>query len=390
MEFTQVVQRVGIKEYPEEMAKIYAQLPADNTPVCDLELIDKLQREYKVFGKYYDLVTDAAVQINADEAFSAWVRVLSVYCVENPSKPPVPEFDGDLKKDFVSLFALVPEIPSGIEKYKAYGFSEEEITENMHAFEKGIGAGKGRIGRPGVNQLYFGWLTHFSRAQIFKLHGLQFELRKMPISAAFLRNKHSGQLLPVMVSGEFDASGKQRIGSKGYEEPREGSFAPKFTEDEHNYYGHSAVNCVVSNRLQTFPKAQWECVARPGDKSLGMHFPKGADISQENFNKAIAAARKLLQERFPEYVGCPIECSSWLLDPGLEDILGPNSKIVQLGKRYARFPVKSAGKHVFGFVFPANVDNYEDLPENTTLERGLKQLYLNGGCNYAFRGMVVE
>lgn len=390
MDFKQIVQTVGISEYPEEMEQIYARLPVDDTSVCDLELIDRLQREYEVFGKYYDLVRDVAVQINADEAFSAWVRVLSVYCVDHPSKPPVPEFDGDPKKDFVSLFAIIPEIPSGIEKYRAYGFSEEEITESMHAFEKGIGAGKGRIGRPGVNQLYFGWLTHFSRAQIFKLYGLQFELRKLPANAVFLRNKKTGQLVPVMACGEFAASGKQRIGSKGYEEADEGSFTAEFSEDDENYYGHGAVNCVVSSQVQTFPKTQWECVGRPGDKSLGMHFPKGADISQENFNKAIAAARKLLQERFPEYVGCPIECSSWLLDPALEDILGPNSKIVQLGKRYARFPVKSNGKHVFGFVFPANVEKYEDLPENTSLERGLKQLYLNGGCNYAFRGMVIE
>lgn len=390
MDFNKMLEAVGIMDCPEEFKDIFDKLPADDVPVCDLALIDKLQEEYNVFGRFYGVVRDAAQKINEDAAFSAWVRVLMAYSRISREKPPVPLFDGDPKKDLVSFFAIIPEIPNGIARYKKMGFTEEEIAENMREFVSGISIVEEQVGRPAVNALYYVWLWHFARAEIFKVHSIQFEFRTMPTRAVFLRNKKTGQVIPVMVTGEFDASGKHRIGSLFYEEAGDGAFATEFSEDDENFYGHGAVACAVSAQRQTFPKSQWECIARPGDKSLGMHFPRKADISPENFTRAIEKARKIVQERCPEYIGCPIECSSWLLDPALEDILGPESKIVQMGKRFVRYPVKSGGKHVFGFVFPKNVKDYASLPENTRLERGLKQLYLGGGCNYSCSGMVIE
>lgn len=390
MDFKQMTEAVGIAQCPEGFEEIYANLPADGTPVCDLALIDKLQKDYNVFDRFYTVIRDVAQKINGDEAFSAWVRVLMAYSRISRERPPVPVFDGDPKKDLVSFFAIIPEIPNGIARYQKMGFTEAEIAENMREFVSGISIVEQQVGRPAVNALYFIWLWHFARAEIFKVHSIQFEFRKMPTRAVFLRNKKTGQLMPVMVGGAFDASGKHRIGSLFYEEAGEGAFAPEFAEDDENYYGHGAVDAVVSAQKQTFPKSQWECVARPGDKCLGMHFPRNADISPENFSRAIKEARRVVQERCPEYTGCPIECSSWLLDPALEDILGSDSKIVQMGKRYVRYPIKSSGKHVFGFVFPKGVKDYATLPDNTRLERGLKQLYLDGGCNYSYCGMVIE
>ena len=73
----------------------------------------------------------------------------------------------------------------------------------------------------------------------------------------------------------------------------------------------------------------------------------------------------------------------------LADILGPESKIVQYGNRFVRYPVMSAGREVFSFVFPPNITDLNELPENTRLERGLKKLYLSGGYIHAFYGVIL-
>ena len=65
------------------------------------------------------------------------------------------------------------------------------------------------------------------------------------------------------------------------------------------------------------------------------------------------------------------------------------SKIVAFGNRFNRYPGDSKGKEVFSFVFTTPVDDWNDLPENTTLERNLKKLYLSCGFVHAFAGVIL-
>ena len=119
-----------------------------------------------------------------------------------------------------------------------------------------------------------------------------------------------------------------------------------------------------------------------------MHLPRGADITEENVRRACKAAFEIVQKSYPNYIGVPVQCGSWLLDPGNEELLGPDSNVVRFGKLFARIPTKSGGRAANGFVFPGKPLADEDLPEDTRLQRGLKQRYLNGGYSYGFSGIL--
>jgi hypothetical protein len=41
------------------------------------------------------------------------------------------------------------------------------------------------------------------------------------------------------------------------------------------------------------------------------------------------------------------------------------------------------------YVYPLGVKNYEELPENTSLQRGLKKVYLNGDFVYDTSGVIL-
>ena len=344
-----------------------------------------------MFGDYYDLVCEYAEKVNADPARSAWVRTAVAFCragdFAQAKSVPVPAFDGTLLTNMLTFYILAAQIPDSLAEYRRRGFREEELEDHYKVYRNSLAIVENHTGLPGTNSLYYGWDTHFIKAQIFEVGGLQFEMRTLPGAAVYLRNKESGQVLPVMCAGAFHRSGKQALGSAGYTDA-EGAFTCSYREDEENYYGFGCHDYVVADHEEAFSKKAWEIAISPGEPCLGMHIPAGADISVAATQKAIALAREVASERYPEFSGRLVYCSSWLLDPGLTRMLGQESKISGFQRLYTRHPQKSSGMHVFGFVFPKNYGSFDKLPENTRLMRLLKQLYLNGGYNYAYAGVI--
>lgn len=389
MKLCDIAAAIGIETYPEAMEACYD--PFDNTPACDLLQLEGLQEQYDMFGSYYALVREYGEKLNHDPMRSAWVKTAVAFCragdFNQAKSVPVPKADGTMMTSMLPFYILAAQIPDSLAEYRRRGFAEEELERHYKVYRDSLAIVKDHTGMPGTNALYYGWDTHFIKAQIFEIEGLQYEMRTLPGAAAYLREKATGKVLPVMCSGTFHKSGRQILGSAGYEEEK-GAFSCEFREDSENYYGHGCLDCVVSDREQIFPKGDWECLMRPGDPCLGMHIPAKADITQEAMDRSMEAARKLVGERFPEFSGRQVYCSSWLLDPQLGKLLGENANITGFQNRYIRHPQKSAGMHVFGFVFPKRYGSFETLPEDSGLRRKLKQLYLDGGHIYAYAGVI--
>ena len=127
----------------------------------------------------------------------------------------------------------------------------------------------------------------------------------------------------------------------------------------------------------------------PGDCMLGIHIPRGTSITPEN-TKAIDMAFRHAATYYKEYHPKAIHCGSWLLNPDLANVIGEESNIVRFGALFQRYPAKSDGRSVFGFVFERSAfPKLEELPENTSLQRKLKQMYLDGTWIHNFSGFYV-
>lgn len=389
MDMQKIAQQLGIETYPEILNILRENL--DAASACDLELIADAQEKYNAFGAYYDYVVEGAKQINADPVYSAWVKTVSAF-LNDPDlgsyrDVPVLPLNGTPKQDLAMLMTLIPFIPAAAEKYTEGGFSVKETASYLQAFGSCMNSTKIRTGYVGLDKTYFMWLHHFAFAEIFRIHGIQFEFAKINKNDAYLKNKVSGEILPIMYAGQVHASGRMLVGAGGYEDDT-GSFTAEFTETEDSYIGYGVYGHVINREKKIYPKTQWELLAKAGDKCLAMHLPRGADIREENVRRACTAAFEIVKKSYPVYVGAPVQCGSWLLDPGNEEILGPDSNVVRFGKLFVRIPTKSAGRAANGFVFPGKPLADEDLPEDTRLQRGLKERYLSGGYSYSFRGIL--
>lgn len=390
MDMQTIAKELGIETYPEILDSLCENLK--DGPACDLRLIADSQEKYKAFGDYYDYVLEGAKEINADPIYSAWVKTISTF-LSDPNLGsyrdiPVLPLNGTSKQDMAMLMTLVPFIPNAAATYTKGGFSHDETAHYMQAYGNNLHSTKIRTGYVGLDKTYFMWLHHFAFAEIFRVHGIQFEFAKINKNNAYLKNKISSEILPVMYAGQVHASGKMLVGAGGYEDDT-GSFTAELTETEDSYIGYGVYDHVVDREKKVYLKTHWELIAKAGDKCLAMHLPRGADIREENVRRACDAAFAIVAKSYPDYVGVPVQCGSWLLDPGIEDLLGPDSNVVRFGKLFARVPSKSSGRAANSFVFPGKAVPDAELPEDTRLQRALKQRYLNGGYSYGFTGILI-
>lgn len=393
-ELRMIADRLKLGEYPELMEEIFESQKGSKIPACDMALIDRLQQEHNLFGKYYELVKKAALGINADPDMNLWVRAAAEYCLRSDGyvmakKLPVPTRDGSLELDFMMLCVMLPRIPVGFKNLTDHGFTKEELWDMENAFISGMSIVEEQSGRPGIDGVYYGWLFLYLQGNIFRVDTMQFELRNLPGNVLWLKNRETGHIMPVMTKGTFHRSGVMPLGALNYDDP-ENSFKVSFEEDEENYYGHGYVDWVVSRKKQAYPKSQWECVGRPGQECLGIHIPRDTDISREitmtNARKAIEIRNARYPER--EKVTC-IFGTSWLLNPRLKALQKPNSRITQFAECFVRYPEKDvdAGS-VFSFVFVRKPEDLNDLPEDTSLRRALKKIYLDGDGIHRYHGAI--
>lgn len=393
MTLSQIAAKLGICQYPAEMDRVFETVKNDPAPACDLQAIENLQKEYDLFGQFYTDVVETANAINEDAVYRLWVKTAVAFgkqcSIKQLKDIPVPPVQDSKVLDYLPVQILIGLIPDSIREYENRGFSDKESCSLLDSYKRSLGIVEKLQGRPGYNTVYFRWQSIFAKAAIFEAEGMQFELFQLPDSAVYLKNNQSGEIVAVFTEGLFHASAMQMVGSQGYEDA-EGAFSVAFEEDEENYYGHRSLTQKADRNRSVFPKSQWSCLAKPGDDCLSIHIPSGADISPATMDRAVAAARKIVKERFPEHGSAMIYGASWVLDPILEEFLKESSNILKFAHRFVRYPRKSESTHSMNLIFQKHYDDYNQLPENTSLQRGLKKLLLSGRYIHFYHGIIPE
>lgn len=355
-----------------------------------VNIIKELESKYPTFGEYLDLVLEAAEQLHNDPERLKWVEETSAYyksCTELGSwEITLPETDGTLLGDMLPLFILLDSVFDMIDKYISRGFDDVDV--HLQQFPRSLLAVQKRTGRPGINQMYFEWISIFIKCMIFNCLPFRMNINRQRDGAIFLKNRNSGEKVAMMTEQKIHRSGLI-FGSAGCTD-EEGSFETIFEETDTEFVGHLVRNFLVEKEPTRLSKSEWECVLRPGDYVICQHIPSGADLTPEKVTAAFQKAKDIVAKYYPEYNAKCISCNTWMYNPKIAEILGEDSKIAQMGARFLRFPIKSDATDVFGFVFPAMYDGYESLPENTRLERGLKKLYLEGGYLHNYAGVIID
>lgn len=385
----ELLDALGIRSLREELVPIYKNMTAETfEPISENEII-RLQERYGLLGDYLPQVLEGRRALDHDPDRKAWAamasRFLAEYSISMVKKLPIPASDGSLAADMAPLFPLLSQVETAAQDYRDHGFTEEEIQQFLKCYGRGLSVPEDAYGHPGINTTYFHWIGRYAKASIFLCCGLNFEFCELPSYVRVLRNKKSGAIEILMRNLVFGSSGLP-LESAGQTDP-EGAFATALAVTPDAFYGFPVRSARCVNKLTAYPKDEWESCAAPGEMMFSVHIPRGADISSDAAKRAFSRALEIAREHYPERNIHGLLCQSWLLDPILETILPETSRIRAFGSLFERYPAKSKGESVFGFIFPKKVP-YEELPENTSLERAIKKLYLDGKYVYDYGGFI--
>ncbi len=126
-----------------------------------------------------------------------------------------------------------------------------------------------------------------------------------------------------------------------------------------------------------------------GEHVLSLHIPSDADLSPDAVDKSLSRGKKLMEGCFGG--GRRIMCSSWLLSPALAPLLSEGSNILAFRCRFDIVEWDADRTEFIPWLFDASEDTpFWELPGRTSLQRGVRELLLNGGKVGSARGWLTE
>lgn len=111
---------------------------------------------------------------------------------------------------------------------------------------------------------------------------------------------------------------------------------------------------------------------------ISLHIPSDANLEPELVHQSYKNAQAFFHQYFPKYEHKEIRCSSWLLSPVLKELLPSTSRIVQFQKDFIIQCIDEESDSFLQWVYKRNDIPLEELPEETTLQKNLKQYLLTG------------
>ena len=116
-----------------------------------------------------------------------------------------------------------------------------------------------------------------------------------------------------------------------------------------------------------------------GNISIGIHIPSDVDFSSSAIDNSLANARQFFTKHYPELSNAKYRCHSWLLDRQLKEMLNDNSNILSFQYRFEIFDEGEIGTDFIEWLYNTRTTDYDNLPENTSLQRNMKKHILSGG-----------
>ena len=124
------------------------------------------------------------------------------------------------------------------------------------------------------------------------------------------------------------------------------------------------------------------------NSKIKIHIPEGKKLIIDDVKESLKNSKILLKKYYnienPQYV-----CESWLLSKEIADMLDEKSNIIKFQNLFDIKPSKNGIDDILNFVFKLKkCENYDELSENTSLQKCIKEFLKNGGIIYEGYGKL--
>lgn len=150
---------------------------------------------------------------------------------------------------------------------------------------------------------------------------------------------------------------------------------------------------IKVGRLQYFRRGAREDVPqkniKKGDPVLDVHIPARGPLHREECVKSFELAREFFARFYPEFDYKCFTCHSWLLDPTIDDILGPESNIHKFRELFD-VVATSPSRGIYSYVLRWKITD-EEIPFaecKSSLAKRVKAEWRTGRQFYAGYGII--
>ena len=379
-----------LEPYFEEGVRLYRE---KGLFAVNKERIISANEKYNFIRTFMPEILEAADQVARDENLLLFVYTL--VAIYKTGKTPTQNIDGvnvtlmgipdreRLDTDIAPMFSALYFLEDMICEYEKRGFPHDVISDTLFGMEKEFDDYIGIVGRPGMRR-YVGWYSNWVNMNLITVGRFQFRILKyaMPI-----RVYRRGDDYKILIDGRDMHKNGMVFGSAGQDDEA-GKYHAAIEEVDGAVIGYAANEYGECDPTPVRLEGYTE-VLRRGDMVLDVHIPAEQSLAPEICKASYERAKEVLIKAYPEHEFKGFICQSWMLEKRLEGLLGKSTNVTKFMDMYYGYPLLSNGKAVYSFIFkvPAPLPT-EELPENTTLQRVVKQYMLDGNFFYEKGGFM--
>ena len=386
------IKNCGENIFREHFASIYEEAVRECNEkgvfFLDSEYILAVNRETNAYPRISELLLREAKRINENAELKNYALFIHKAMKERKL------FLGNLKHfmlpegyELFAFLCLIPMIKNTYETLLGMGIDKDIIDATVKQYEECVFIYERRFDRLGMNKRYFDWLQHYVDCEILNINRLRFEIHTLTEPVYILRELEGGTDTLVIGEGNFNSQGLY----SDTPPEKEVSFSCSFTENETEYIAFPvSKGGRATSKSRVYPKDKYVKILGKGDTVLSVHIPVEGELSVEACRESYIRAKAVFARFFPELDVKGFVCYSWMMSPELSEYMKPSSRVLGFAFPYMKFPIHTEGEDVLNFVFYLKFKTYEDLPEDTSLQRELKKLYLSGGYLYEYGGIFAS
>ncbi len=221
------------------------------------------------------------------------------------------------------------------------------------------------------------WDMNFYCCCIFMMDRFYFIPYRWDGPPKVFRNGKTGKVRALWPAGERIRRDGQLDGVNGVKDPE--AFTTVLEEDENRVRGNPVrPEGLVSPETVSLDRSEWQTALNSGDYLLALHIPGGEGYTPERVKSSCEQALAFWDRYYPEYSYRGFWSESWLYDPGLRKILGPERNIIRVQKQFYCYPTPEGDEMIRLEVLGDPEADHRKLHPRNSLERGMFETWDRG------------
>ena len=222
------------------------------------------------------------------------------------------------------------------------------------------------------------WDMNFYCCQIFLMDRFYFIPYRWGGPPDAWRNRETGEMKALWSGGVKVRRDGQLDGVNGVTDPE--AFTTVREEHEETIRANpvSPEGKILTEPV-TLNRKEWIKALGDGDFLLALHIPGGEGYTPERVKHSCSLALDFWDRYYPEYRYKGFWSESWLYDPGLKEILGPERNIIRVQELFHCYPTEEGESMIRLEVLGDENADYRKLTPRNSLERGMFEVWKRGG-----------